>query len=203
MKNNVTFQIKGATSVLDYSGLKLDWVKTISQLNLVEAENILKAYSKYFSRSLNNKNKWFTLAFLKKVHLEMFGNIWDWAGIFRKTFTNIGTKPHLITSEVALLCEDVKYWTENASFNFLEQSIRIHHRLVKIHAFINGNGRHARFVADLFLHSKKGKLPQWPTDLEKEGKNRKAYIASLQEADKGSYNLLYDFILSCGGKNKH
>jgi len=202
MKNKQTMQIEGCTSVLDFSGLKLDWVQTISQLNLAEAENILKAYAKYFSRQLDSKNKWFTLSFLKRVHLEMFGNIWEWAGKFRKTATNIGTKPHLITSEIALLCEDVLYWTDNFHLNLLEQSIRIHHRLVKIHPFINGNGRHARFIADLFLHSKKAVRPQWPNDLEKEGENRKIYISTLKEADRGNYDLLYEFTLRCGAKNK-
>ena len=202
MKNSQTKHIDGCTPILDFSGIKLDWVQTIDQLNLVEAENILKAYKKYFLRPLNYKNKWFTLSFLKRVHLEMFGNIWKWTGLFRKTTTNIGTKPHLIPSELALLCEDVKFWPESSSIDVLQQSIRIHHRLVKIHPFINGNGRHARFIADLFLHTLNAKRPLWPNDLEKEGKSRKVYISALKEADRGSYDLLYEFTLRCGAKNK-
>ena len=153
-------------------------------------------------RFLKNLIELFWRQFFKKVHKDMFNKIWNWAGKFRKTKTNIGSKPFQISIEIEQLCKDVHYWDCNQIYNLLEKSIRIHHRLVKIHPFVNGNGRHARFIADLYIHTNNGKSPHWPNDLSKNGNDRKRYIQSLKEADLGSYHSLYDFIISLGAKNK-
>lgn len=188
------FGIEDATPIDDISDLKLPWVKTRDQLNEVEAESILEAYSKYFSKA-KNPRRWFSEAFLKQAHYDMFGKVWNWAGLYyRGSIRNIGIASYLIPIQVRELCQDVVYWLENESqFSFIEQSVRIHHRLTKIHPFTNGNGRHARFIADLYLHSVGLKRPSWPENSFSLGHDeRKEYICAIKKADFGDYHSLIE-----------
>jgi len=145
---------EGATPIQDSGGLKLDWIRTRDQLNEVEAGNIMKASSKYFSQR-KFPSKWFEEKFLRKIHSEMFNDIWNWAGIYYVgPLRNIGIKSFHIPVQVRELCSNVLFWLENKTdLTFVEQSARIHFRLAQVHPFPNGNGRHARFTADLYLHS--------------------------------------------------
>lgn len=193
----------GATPVDDSSGLKLLWVKTRDQLNEVEADHILKASSSYFSRR-QFPSKWFNEPNLKKIHREMFKLIWDWAGIYYVgPLRNIGIRSQHIPTQVRELCADVLFWlTETTNLTFLEQSAYIHFRLAQIHPFPNGNGRHARLVADLYLHSLYGERPHWPENiLVADSSPRKEYIESLKSADQGDYSPLISLLVKYGGRN--
>jgi len=194
---------EGATPIDDISDLKLSWVRTRAQLNQVEAENILEAYSKYFYR-FKTPNNWLNEKFFKQVHFDMFGKIWEWAGSYYKgPMRNIGVSSFQIPLQVQELCQDILFWLNQMSdLTFLEQSIRIHHRLAKIHPFTNGNGRHARFIADFYLYCLQGKKPSWPEqNLSTENFERKKYILAMKKADLGDYSLLVDLVKSYGGKN--
>lgn len=178
----------GATPLDDISGLKLTWVKSQIDLNHVEVENIATATSKYLLKSVNAPQEWFNVPFLQKIHREMFSNVWDWAGKFRTTQTSPGVKPYQIYGAIAHLCEDVQFWcVEKNNFTPIEQAAKIHHRLVFIHPFTNGNGRFSRLVSDRYLKAIKHPFPNWPIDLDKDGHHRKRYIGTLREADVGNY----------------
>ncbi len=179
----------GATPIQDCSGLKLPWVITQEELNRAETENISRAHTKYLSKFIQSPLKWFNPKVLVKIHQEMFGNIWEWAGIYRKATTNIGSSPYMIPSMLADLCKEVHFWSLNpVELTFLEKAARIHHRLVSIHPFENGNGRFSRLVADRYLLFWGGTHPVWPTDLQKDGSARRKYLESLKSADKGDYD---------------
>jgi len=187
-----------ATPLEDIEGLKLGWIKTRNQLNAAEAENILLAYSKYFHKK-SFPSKWFCEKELKKIHYNMFGKVWNWAGNFYKgPMRNIGIKFYLIPTQIHNLCKDIIFWlnNNNTSLTFIEQSIRIHHKLAQIHPFKNGNGRYARFVGDLYLCSLYGKAANWPNKiLESNCFYRREYIKALKDADIGDYSsLLKTFI---------
>lgn len=193
----------GATPILESSGLKLPWVKAREQLNEAEADNILNASSKYFSKR-KFPSQWFHEKALRQIHCDMFEHVWDWAGVYYQgPLRNIGVKFFQIPVQVRELCQDVLFWLGNkADLTFLEQSARIHFRLAQIHPFQNGNGRHARFIADLYLHSLFGQKPQWPERiLLSENNSRKEYIQSLKRADQGDYSLLIHLTQKYGGKN--
>ncbi|HSX38457.1 MAG TPA: mobile mystery protein B [Chlamydiales bacterium] len=193
----------GATPIDDSSGLRLQWIKTRDQLNEVEADHILQASSSYFSRR-QFPSGWFSEPNLKKIHREMFKSIWDWAGIYYVgPLRNIGIRSLHIPIQVRELCSNVLFWlTDNTDLTFLEQSAYIHFRLAQIHPFSNGNGRHARFVADLYLHSLHGERPHWPENiLVAESAPRKEYIESLRSADQGDYSPLIALIVKHGGRN--
>jgi Fic-DOC domain mobile mystery protein B len=193
----------GATPINDSSGLKLAWVRTRNQLNEAEADNILKAVSAHFNKR-KPPQQWFQETYLRKLHAQMFGSVWDWAGCYYKgPLRNIGITWQQIPIQLRELCQDVLFWLENpCDLTFLEQSVRIHFRLAQIHPFPNGNGRHARFVADLYLHSLHGKRPLWPEQILSSGTNlRSEYIASLKEADVGNYSRLTHLTQKYGGRN--
>ncbi len=192
---------EGATPIDDISGLKLPWVKTQDQLNRVEAENISYAIEKYLLKSVSLAANWFNISNLKKIHKDMFVNVWDWAGTFRISQTNFGIFPYQIQNALKDLCDDVFYWnTEGCEMTFLEQAARIHHRLVFIHPFSNGNGRFSRMVADRYLKAMKCVFPIWPQEIQSQSDVRKEYIFSLKKADIGDYSLLIDFIKKFGAK---
>lgn len=168
-------------------------------LNRVEAENIMNAQRKYFQRSIEHPMNWFRTTELKSIHEDMFGNVWEWAGAYRKSITSIGIKPVLIPMKLAEFCDEVHGWFKHpVELTPLEMSARIHHRLVFIHPFENGNGRFSRFVADYFLLAWKCSYPSWPRNLHQESGIRNEYIQTLKNADRGEYNSLMNFMKKFG-----
>jgi len=183
---------ENATPVEDASGLIPTHITTKEQLNEWEVNNILKAAERYLTKRLK---RIITVDFIKKVHKDMFDDTWEWAGQFRKRDLSIGVDWHKIQVEVKKLADDIEFWGKGKSdLNIFEQSIRIHHRLVKIHPFLNGNGRHARMIADIFLYSCRHKMPIWPShEIISSTDIRKRYINVLNKADKNDYRPLEKF----------
>lgn len=193
---------EGATPIDDISGLKIVWVKTQDDLNQVEAENISSAATTHLLKPIDLPQLWFNIAMLQKIHRDMFFDVWDWAGKFRTTQTRPGIKPYLIPNALASLCQEVKFWcSEVCELTILEQAEKIHHQLVFIHPYFNGNGRFSRLVSDRYLKSLKCPYPSWPIDLDKDGQYRKRYIDSLKEADRGSYESLASYMNEYGAKD--
>lgn len=166
-----------------------------SQLNEWEAANILKAEMWLFSNA--NHGNFLSIGFTKLLHTKMFDSTWKWAGQFRLTERNIGVSPFTITTELSNLLEDVRYQVIHESFPMDEIAYRFHHRLVAIHPFSNGNGRHARLFTDLLLEQAGQPRFTWGRKrLETEGPIRKQYIHALQDADKHDYAALAEFVRS-------
>ena len=193
----------GATPLNDYSGLIPKWVQTQSDLNRVETENIAEAQKKYLHKKVDNPAHWFNVSYLKSIHQAMFCDVWTWAGCFRKSVTSIGIKPYLVLNQLSELCHEVSSWSHDVvDLTILEQAARVHHKLVYIHPFENGNGRFARLIADRYLVAYKCPYPHWPY-LQDEGEMRNAYIQSLQEADKGNYAPLIQLMRDWGASDKN
>ena len=91
--------------------------------------------------------------------------------------------------------DDTKYWIDNNTFFPEEISIRFKHRIVAIHCFPNGNGRHSRMMADIMMESIFGKeIFSWnKSNMIKANDVRKEYIAALRKADVGNINPLIKF----------
>ncbi|TPW20480.1 MAG: fic [Elusimicrobia bacterium] len=177
---------EGATPIDDSSGLKLKHVTTYADLCAAEAEGILAAHALHLTRRKNPKRAWLTEDFIRRLHRDMFGAVWDWAGTYRTAQTNVGVAPASIREEVAKLCQDAVYWNQaEAAMPVVERAARLHHRCVWIHPFPNGNGRHARLLADIYLRSHGHALPSWPAGLAGAGPARAAYLAALRAADAG------------------
>jgi Fic-DOC domain mobile mystery protein B len=190
----ITFDKEGETPLDDISGLKLKKVTTRSELDDAEAQNILKAYIKYTLNPASLKKVTFDLSFLQKLHKEMFGDVWSWAGEFRTTQTSIGVEANMIHQRLYQLQDDLKYWEKE--WDYRDTATRLHHTLVKIHPFTNGNGRWARLVTDLWL-LKMGHLAlSWGGNITEVTFARADYIASLKEADNSNYEPLKYFMFA-------
>lgn len=134
--------------------------------------------------------------FVRNLHKRLFGEVWRWAGSYRLTEKNIGVAPEQIKVQLRDLLDDVRYWVENSTYNPIEAAVRLHHRMVYIHLFPNGNGRHARIMADVLLENVyKAQAIDWSGghDLQRMNERRKQYIAALVAADSGDYAPLLWF----------
>jgi Fic-DOC domain mobile mystery protein B len=129
----------------------------------------------------------------------MLGQVWSWAGSFRRTEKNIGVDPLVISVELRNLLADAEYWVEHGTYNREEFAARFYHRLVKIYPFANGNGRHARIMTDVILENVLGVLSiEWGASiLDVEGEHRQNYINALRAADSNDYRALIDFVGVC------
>ena len=123
----------------------------------------------------------------------MFRRVWRWAGTFRTTARNIGVDASQINISAQQLIGNARYWIEHGTFSADEIFARLHHRLVQIHCFPNGNGRHARAITDLAMLRHSAKLFTWGQSIAGENA-RRAYIASLQAADAGDFAALLVFV---------
>lgn len=133
--------------------------------------------------------------FIRAVHRRMFGETWQWAGQFRRSDKNIGGAWTDIPVRLYQLTEDMRAQVEHTAYPPTEIAARYHHRLVSIHLFPNGNGRHARFMADLLLKELTGEVFRWGQGtLGSAGEVRTAYIQALQAADRGDYAPLLTFL---------
>ncbi len=189
--------LEGSTTIYDFTGLKISWVKTLGDLYRVETENNVKGKKKHLKKVNGNAHSWFNVSQLIEIHLDMFGDVWDWAGKFRKSITSIGIKPYLINTELSKLCKDVQAWIKEPLYlTPMEQSARIYHRLLYIHPFINGNSRFALFVLELYLRNYycSFDLP----NLHIKSKSRDVSIKSLKAADMGDYQPLLELLYGLG-----
>ena len=127
----------------------------------------------------------------------MLRQVWKWAGRPRTGELNIGVAPHLIAVELHILIGDVRYWIKNGSFPADEIAVRFHHRLVAIHPFANGNGRHSRLAADLLVVQLGGDRFSWGREnLVQAAQTRRAYVRALQAADAQDIAPLLAFVRS-------
>jgi Fic-DOC domain mobile mystery protein B len=177
-------------------GLKQSWITYRRDLNEAEQENIVKGVAWARSRRQRSKDV-LNENFAKLLHKRMFSDVWDWAGTYRLTERNIGIAPHCIANETGMMFDDVKYWVEHTTFSADETAVRLHHRLVAIHPFPNGNGRHARLMADLLIERLGGQAFTWGGGtLGNVGELRAQYIAGLRAADNHDIALLVQFARS-------
>jgi Fic-DOC domain mobile mystery protein B len=118
----------------------------------------------------------------------MFDETWTWAGRFRKTGKNIG-------AELRELLRDTRYWLDARTYSLDEIGVRFHHRLILIHPFANGNGRHARLMTDLLLQRNGADHFSWgAADLVHSSESRARYVSALRAADEGDYRPLLAFV---------
>ena len=175
-------------------GLLIKSITTNGELNEHEQLNIENAVE-WIIQTKFKPDKILTEQFIKKVHKKMYSDVWKWAGEFRKSEKNIGVEWINISIELKYLLDDTKYWIENKIYSPDEIAIRFKHRLVKIHCFPNGNGRHSRIMADIIIESVFGKdIFTWnSSNMIKPDETRKKYIAAVKEGDEGNIKPLIEF----------
>lgn len=181
----------------EIEGLIISSIATRGELDEFEQQNIEQAVQWTLMRNFKQQEI-FSEKFLTNVHKRMYQNVWSWAGKFRKTNKNIGVDRWQIPMEVKKLLDDSVYWVDNNIYPPDEMAIRFKHRLVSIHCFPNGNGRHSRLMADIIIEKiYKRPVFSWGAgNISNEGDIRTAYIKAIKAADNGDYSLLLDFARS-------
>ncbi|ABN61095.1 mobile mystery protein B [Shewanella baltica] len=184
----------------DMEGLKHPHVTTREQLNELEQSNILAGQQWVSGISGLTLDSIFSVEFVFALHQNLFGDVWAWAGTSRKKELNIGCDPSLIRHNLYNFLEDAKYWVTFKHFSHLELSARIQHKLVEIHPFPNGNGRHSRIFTDVVRIVLLEEPPlNWAEgNLERVSEERKAYISCLKEADKGDFAPFVKYLENLG-----
>jgi Fic-DOC domain mobile mystery protein B len=175
-------------------GLLIKTISTRGELDEFEQNNIEQAIAWTLRRSFK-PDAILTEAFIKDVHKRMYGDVWRWAGEFRNTNKNIGVDKWQIPTELRYLLDDARYWIDNQTFSPEEIAIRFKHRIVSIHCFANGNGRHSRLMADIIIEKIFG-MPvfSWgAANLVKQGDARANYLKAVRAADGGEMEMLMRF----------
>ncbi len=163
------------------------------ELNEAEQENIARAQD----WALKSRRDVLAEKFISDLHKQMLSDVWRWAGKFRRSERNLGIPFYEIPAALRQLLDDVKAWIEYKSYTPDEIAVRFHHRLVQIHPFPNGNGRHARLMADLLVMRLGGERFSWGSvSLQTAGDVRERYIAALRAADNHDIGPLLAFARS-------
>lgn len=167
------------------------------ELNEWERLNILEAYGWALDKRNLNRVDPLSESYVRQLHLRMFDQTWKWAGVYRTTEKNIGIPHYQIREGLAALLGDARYWLEHQIFGPDEIAVRFHHRMVWIHPFANGNGRHARLMADVLVQRQGRPLFTWGSaDIVRAGNFRRFYIEALRAADKNDLGPLLLFARS-------
>jgi Fic-DOC domain mobile mystery protein B len=166
---------------------------TKEELNEWERENILRA-REWAIGDRTSPTDIASDGYIRKLHLKMFNQTWKWAGQYRRTEKTIGIPFYQIRERLAALLGDVRYWIEHGTYPPDEIAVRFHHRLVVVHPFPNGNGRHARLIADLLAMKLGRPAFTWgAADLVKQSEARARYLDAIRAADNGDIRPLIEF----------
>lgn len=177
----------------DRRGLRPSYITTRRELNEAERRNVLKARRKYLQPPPATgeilQDLW-----LRRLHKEMFGDVWEWAGTYRLREMNIGVPPPQIAFHVRALTGNVKAWLDSGRDED-ECALDMHRRLGEVHPFTNGNGRHARLAADLLAVSLGNDVFTWGST-KPNALARDEYLKAVRRADRGDISDLVEFARS-------
>jgi Fic-DOC domain mobile mystery protein B len=171
---------------------------TRAQLNQIERLNINEARVWAMRRHQLRRADLVSDAFGRELHRRMFNQVWTWAGQYRQTTRNLGWEVHRIMEGVRNAFDDARAQLEHDSYPLQEVAVRLHHQLVVVHPWPNGNGRHARLIADVLIAARGGDRLTWGegADLTPVGDPRAQYLAALRAADQMNFRPLLEFARS-------
>jgi Fic-DOC domain mobile mystery protein B len=176
-------------------GLKARHITTRGELNELEGENIIEGLTWLDRRPRSFDALADDIA--RDIHRRLFGQVWDWAGVYRLTEKNIGVPVWHISTEMRTGLDDARFWRENCTYNPLEAAARFHHKLVWVHPFANGNGRWARIMADAYLATIDPDIfLDWSGGgtLTSDSDHRARYIGDLRSADAYEFEPLVELV---------
>ncbi len=185
--------IPGETPIDDVSELKIKGIHLRRELSEYEAKNVLKATVKYLSRKPSKRLAPFDFRWVKKLHTEMFGDVWGWAGRLRTTELTIGIDPAQVETALYEMVENLRAQQLTEMYTLLDQAVWLHHRAVVIHPFPNGNGRWSRLLSNIWLKQHGSQIVAWPEEAVGETSPiRGEYLDAIRRADQFDLGLLTD-----------
>ncbi len=184
--------LPGETPIDDTSLLRLP-LQTRQELNVAEAKNVRWALVKYLAAKPSRRMAPFDYGWMLRLHREMFGDVWSYAGQLRQHNVNIGLPWQQIASSLQQLVGDLEYWEQQWP-DVVEQATWLHHRAVQIHPFAGGNGRWSRLLANIWLKQHDHQVTHWPeADLQGSSSPvRQEYLQAVRAADTGDRGPLLE-----------
>lgn len=178
----------------ELEGLLIKTISTREELNEAEQLNIHEAVEWTLLKKFSS-SEILSERFIKQLHKKMYGNVWKWAGQLRNTNKNIGVDKYEIALELRKLLDDTALWIDDKVYPPDEIAVRFKHRLVAIHCFSNGNGRHSRLMADVIIsHIFMKEVFTWGAgNLYEASVIRDGYLEALRQADKHNIMDLLKF----------
>jgi Fic-DOC domain mobile mystery protein B len=174
-------------------GIRFAHLTTMGELDELEDENIQRGLE-----WLNHQKTkdYLSIEFLCKLHEKLFGEVWKWAGKFRTVEVNISKyRHHDVRPQLHNFFEDIKLWISGGKMSWDEISAEMHHRLVTIHPFPNGNGRTTRIFTEYVQKRNQQQVTSWGSTRKIDQKKRRDdYIKALRLADIGDFRALIDFM---------
>jgi Fic-DOC domain mobile mystery protein B len=175
-------------TTFDRSGLKIRQITTRADLNAAEAANIAQAMARYLTVRPHRRLAPFDYSWTLRLHRQMFGKVWKWAGVARTENLNLGVPWHRIPGDLQALLDDLDSWS-GFGIDLIEQGARLHYRAVAIHPFHNGNGRWSRLLANIWLRLHGAPLVVWPIASGGDANLiRVEYLQAIRAADGGDYD---------------
>ncbi len=174
-------------------GIRFSHLTTMGELDEIEDENIQKGLE-WLNRQ--KTPDYLSTEFLCQLHEKLFGEVWKWGGKFRTVEVNISKyRPYDVAPQLKNFFEDVKLWISGGKMSWDEISAEMHHRLVTIHPFPNGNGRTTRIYTEYVQKRNNQPVTSWKASLKRHPKERRAlYIKALRNADKGDFGPLIEYM---------
>ncbi|NCN22324.1 mobile mystery protein B [Candidatus Falkowbacteria bacterium] len=187
---------KGQTPIEDDDReyLKIKGLSSLEELNFYEHENITKARRWLLKKKKFKAEEVLREKFILEIHKKMFADVWLFAGKLRDKDMNIGSSVRNIRTDLRNLIDDFKYWLDNKTFSQEEMIVRFKHRLVKIHPFRNGNGRHSRLMAEVLCEKVFSLAPFSWGNVENDDGAREKYLQALRLADSGDYREILGLV---------
>ena len=195
MKDHNIIDRDGSTP-LDHDqilGIRFSHLTTMGELDELEDLNIQKGLE-WLNRQKDPN--YLSTEFICKLHEKLFGDVWKWAGKFRTAEVNISKyRSYDVAPQLKNFFEDAKLWIHHGEMSWDEISAEMHHRLVTIHPFPNGNGRTTRIYTEYVQKRNNQPVTSWMASLGKNPQLRRDhYIKALRSADKGDFDLLIEFM---------
>jgi len=190
-------EVSGAITAGEQARL-LPSLSTRAQLNEVERLGVHSARVWAMRPSVLRRTDLFTESFSSEVHRRMFSGVWRGAGRYRSEAHASGWEPGQIPKGVRMFLDDADGWLRFSTYSVHESAVRLHHRLVAIHPWANGSGRHARLLADVVVAAHGEEPLTWGalSVRESPGSARAAYAEAIKAADSGEMDALVAFARS-------
>lgn len=190
----------GATplSEEDLEGLRIPSITTHGELNEAEAANIIRGQDWALRTRRARLADMLSHTFLQRLHEAMLGELWTWAGEYRGRDTRIGVPHPQVPESLHTVLEDARTGLKHTTYSPEEFAIRLHYRIVTVHPFRNGNGRHARMVGDVALirHFNRPAFPWGRSPIRTADAVRQAYRDAVVAADHHDFLPLLAFATS-------
>jgi Fic-DOC domain mobile mystery protein B len=173
-------------------------LSTRGQLEEIERMSIHAARVWAMRAAASNEEQVLTEEFSRELHRRMFAGIWRGAGRYRTAREDAGWDPEKIPEGMRMILDDAEGWLRFATYPVHEAAVRLHHRIRCVRPWSDGNGNHARLMADVLVASQQEEPLTWGlrSCAGQAPKARERYREATRAADRGDMAPLLEFARS-------